>query len=47
MFVVQLRQQNWKPGMGNFVFLANYNLMANQVAILTVYCVKEIENNFF
>ena len=33
--------------MGKIVFLANYNLMANQVAIFTVYCVKEIENNYF
>ena len=33
--------------MGNFVLLVCYNLMENQVTILTMYCIKEIENNYF
>ena len=43
MFVVQLRPETEKPGMGNFLLLVYYNLMENQVTILT----KEIENNYF
>ena len=35
---------NEKPGKEVLVY---YNLMENQVTILTVYCVKEIENNYF
>ena len=35
---------NKKPGKEVLVY---YNLMENQVTILTVYCVKEIENNDF
>ena len=33
--------------MGNFPLLVYYNLMENQVTILTAYRVKEIENNYF
>ena len=33
--------------MGNFLLLVYYNLMENQVTLLTMYCVKEIENNYF
>ena len=33
--------------MGNFLLFVYYNLMENQVTILTMYCVKEIENNNF
>ena len=33
--------------MGNFLLLWYYNLVENQVSILTMYCVKEIENNYF
>ena len=38
---------NWKPGMGNFLLLVYYNFMENQVTILTMYCVNEIEKNYF
>ena len=33
--------------MGNFLILVYYNLIEIQVTILTMYCVKEIENNYF
>ena len=33
--------------MGNFLLLVYYNLMENQVTTSTMYCVKEIENNYF
>ena len=38
---------NWKPVLGSFLFLAYYHLMKNHATILTVYCVKAIENNDF
>ena len=33
--------------MGSVLLLVYHNLMENQVTILTMYCVKEIENNYF
>ena len=33
--------------MGNFLLLVCYNLMEIQITILTVYCVNEIDNNYF
>ena len=37
-----------KPGMGNFLLLlVLVYLMENQVTILTLYCDREIENNYF